>query len=480
VNRERLSLLIEAWRDGDVAPDDAAALAAVIGDQGAGGAWVREQLAAIGLIAQALDDADGAAMVASLRERMRAEANASRFVRSVGARQARTARPSRRSAAYVPRRRGLWPVACAAALVAAVALGAFALLQSRGAEGPRGVDLATLQDLDGTVTCQRAGHNLAGAVGMRLGQGDRLVLGQDAHARWTYADGSDLRGDDRAAIVFLDDGSAGKRLRLEAGTLRAEVAHQPEGRPCTIATALAECTVLGTRLTLTAAADRAVLSVAQGRVRLQSGLTTESIEVPAGFSATVAAGVPLVASATAPATVAPPPAAPAAPAVIARVIDDHEGVLRWFHEPYSAPLDFALSRTQAHGGGQALRVAYRMVAGDAKPYAQIFHPVHLAAGDRRIRFWVRVENAQPESTWQVQVCDAANCYWKQGLGRCADFKPGWNEVTVPLIDQPENAFTPDGVTAPVYQRERVNAIALNLYGGDVVLYVDDLELLPAQ
>ncbi len=479
MNRERLSLLIEAWRDGDVAPDDAAALAAVIRDPGADGALVREQLAAIGLIAQALDDADGAAMVASLRERMRAEANASRFVRSVGARQARTARPSRRSAAYAPRRRGPWPVACAAALVAAVALGAFVLLLSRGAGGPRGTDLATLRGVDGTVTCQRGGKNLTGTVGMRLGQGDRLVLGQGAQARWTYADGSDLRGDERAAIVFLDDGSPGKRLRLEAGTLRAEVAHQPEGQPFTIATALAECTVLGTHLTLTAAADSTVLSVAQGRVRLQSGLTAERIEVPGGCSATVAAGVPLVASAPAPATVAPPLAARVAPAVIARVIDDHEGELRWFHEPYSAPLEFALSRAQAHGGAQALRVAYRMVAGDARPYAQIFHPVHLAAGDRRIHFWVWVEDAQPDSRWQVQVCDAANCYWKQGLGRCADFRPGWNEVTVPLIDQPENAYTPDGVTAPVYQRERVNAVAINLYGGDVALYVDDLELLPA-
>ncbi|MBA3936974.1 MAG: hypothetical protein H0X38_05900, partial [Planctomycetes bacterium] len=97
MNHERLSLLIEAWRDGDIAPDDAAALAAVIGAAGDDGAWVREQLAAIGLIAQALDDADGTAMVASLRERMRAEANASRFVRSVGARQAQATRPSRRT-----------------------------------------------------------------------------------------------------------------------------------------------------------------------------------------------------------------------------------------------------------------------------------------------------------------------------------------------------------------------------------------------
>nr|MBA3937622.1 FecR domain-containing protein [Planctomycetota bacterium] len=357
------------------------------------------------------------------------------------------------------------------------ALGAFVTLQLRGAVAPRGVDLATLREVSGTVTCQHDGHSLAGTVGMRLGQGDRLVLGQDAHVRWTYADGTEVLSDDRAVLAFPGDGTAGKQLRLEDGLVRAEVAHQPEGRPLVIVAPVARCTVLGTRLTFAATAERAELSVAQGRVHLQSGLTTESVDVAAGFTATVAAGMPLSARATA--GDAPAPAAPAPPATVtaARLIDDHEGDLRWFHEPSSAPVELALSRTQAHGGAQALHLAYRMVAGDVKPYTQVFHPVHLAGSDRRIHLWVRVESAQPDSRWQIQVCDTANCYWKQGIGRSAEFKPGWNEVTVPLSDQPENAFAPDGVGAPVYQRDRVNAIVINLYGGDAVLDLDDLELL---
>ncbi len=479
MNRERLSLLIEAWRDGAIAPEDAAALAAVIDAPGADGAWVREQLAAIGLIAQALDDADGTAMVASLHERMRAEANASRFVRSIGARQAQAMRPSRRTAARARGRRRAWPMALAAGLVAAMAVGAFLLLQMRAADAPRGVDLATLREVAGTVICQRDGHSLAGKVGMSLGQGDRLVLGQDAHVRWTYADGTELRSDDRAALAFPGDGTAGKQLRLEDGLVRAEVAHQPEGRPLVIIAPVARCTVVGTRLTFAATAERAEVSVAQGRVHLQSGLTTESVEIAAGFTATVAAGLTLSARATAGGTSATTAPAPPAAVTAARLIDDHEGDLRWFHESSSAPVDLALSHNQAHGGVQALHLAYRMVVGDVKPYAQIFHPVHLAAGDHRIHLWIRVESAQPDSRWQIQVCDTSNCYWKQGIGRCADFMPGWNEVTVPLDDQPENAFTANGVTAPVYQRDRVNAIAINLYGGDAVLDIDDLELLPA-
>jgi ferric-dicitrate binding protein FerR (iron transport regulator) len=477
VSRERLSLLIETWRDGAITPDDAAALAAVIGAAGDDGAWVREQLAAIGLIAQALDDADGTAMVASLRERMRAEANASRFVRSVGARQAQATRPSRRTAARARGSRRTWPLALAAGLLAAVALGAFVMLQLRGAVAPRGVDLATLREVSGTVTWQHDGHALAGTVGMRLGQGDRLVLGQDAHVRWTYADGTELLSDDRAVLAFPGDGTAGKQLRLEDGTLRAEVAHQPEGHPLVIDSPMARCTVLGTRFTFSSTAERAEISVTQGRVRLLSGLTTESVEVAAGFTATVAAGVALRARETvpgAPATIAPPTVIAAA-----RLIDDHEGDLRWFHEPTSAPVELALSRTQAHGGAQALHLAYRMIVGDVKPYAQVFHPVHLAAGDRRIHLWIRLESAQPDSRWQIQVCDTANCYWKLGIGRCAEFKPGWNEVTVLLSDQPENAFAPDGAGAPVYQRDRVNAIVINLYGGDAVLDLDDLELQTA-
>ena len=73
-----------------------------------------------------------------------------------------------------------------------------------------------------------------------------------------------------------------KALRLEAGTVHAEVAHQPEGRPLLIATADAEAVVLGTRLILGTRTSDTRLSVEKGLVRLVRTADRRSVEVPAG------------------------------------------------------------------------------------------------------------------------------------------------------------------------------------------------------
>ncbi len=118
-----------------------------------------------------------------------------------------------------------------------------------------------------------------------LAPGSQLVTGAMSSARLRYADGTVLDVTANARLGNLERVAAlgaQKALRLEAGTVHAEVAHQPEGRPLIIATADAEALVLGTRLILDTKTSDTQLSVEKGLVRLVRTADRLSVEVPAG------------------------------------------------------------------------------------------------------------------------------------------------------------------------------------------------------
>lgn len=132
------------------------------------------------------------------------------------------------------------------------------------------------------------------------GQGVRTI-GADSLAVFTYDDATrlELKGD--GAIARLTDREApkgaaparGRRVELTRGTLTADIARQPAGRPMVFTTPHAEATVLGTRLTLIVTADATRLEVTQGRVRFTKK-DEGSVEVAAGRCATASAGTTLV------------------------------------------------------------------------------------------------------------------------------------------------------------------------------------------
>ncbi len=118
-----------------------------------------------------------------------------------------------------------------------------------------------------------------------LAPGCTLVTGAMSSARLRYADGTvlDLTANARLDIIESTTAEgAQKALRLHAGSVHAEVAHQPAGRPLRIATADAEAVVLGTRLILDTKTSDTRLSVEKGLVRLVRNSDRMSVEVPAG------------------------------------------------------------------------------------------------------------------------------------------------------------------------------------------------------
>jgi len=108
----------------------------------------------------------------------------------------------------------------------------------------------------------------------------------NAFALIRYADGTTLEfgPDTRAARLFEENG---KRIDLAQGTLRAEVAKQPAGRPLAILTPHGEARVVGTTFRLTVR-NVTRLEVEEGKVQLK-GINGKTVDVPAGHLA-VASG----------------------------------------------------------------------------------------------------------------------------------------------------------------------------------------------
>jgi len=96
-------------------------------------------------------------------------------------------------------------------------------------------------------------------------------------------------------LVTGMEAESGKRLTVEKGTLAADVARQPLGRPMVIATPHGEATVLGTTLRLVVDAEKSLLEVTEGKVRLRRAGDGKSVEVSTGHFAVAAVGVTLAA-----------------------------------------------------------------------------------------------------------------------------------------------------------------------------------------
>ncbi len=485
MTREEIDVLLESYRDGTIAPEAAAELARLLDAGGERARSARSHWALMGQLGQALDGVDGDAMVASFQERLRAETSGSRIVRGVERLRAADARgrssASQRAAARRSRR--LLPTALAAAAVLLLLLSALLLHGQRERGAATGAALsAKVSALSG------AARRLGGAgaaeraleLGDELAPGDRLQVAAAGALTLRYADGSDIGLDAGCQLELLPAPAptpASKRLRLAAGTLHAQVAHQRSGQPLVVETAHARCEVIGTTFAIDAAPDHTRLTVYAGLVAMAAGAA--KVEVAANQYAIGAPGTVLaVHDLNAPAAPAPAPALPAPSAPLARLLDGFELAAPWSHEPYSGPLAFARSQERAHGGSWSLRIDYQRDVSDRLPYAQILRAVALAPGERSVRLWLWVERCQAEARWQVQLHDRDNCYWKTAI-REFDASPGWHEVRIAIPEAPERAFAPPGHQDDPFRRDHIDALAFNFFGGDAVLFIDDIELLAA-
>ena len=224
----------------------------------------------------------------------------------------------KRQSHRVPAQRRLTPVRLAAAAAVLLALGAAAGLLIRtppsAPPAPTGTG-TTLAILESAVDASLAltnGTRGPAKAGTPLRAGDRVSTAADGSVRlWLAGEPTrvDLGGD--TALRLLPD-APGRRLRLDFGSLDAEVAPQPPGRPMTIATPHAVATILGTRLALRSEYEQTRLAVESGRVRLERTTDGSSVVVEPGRTTTARrepAG-PMEAVAIAAPSSPPPPAAP--------------------------------------------------------------------------------------------------------------------------------------------------------------------------
>jgi ferric-dicitrate binding protein FerR (iron transport regulator) len=323
----------------------------------------------------------------------------------------RRARPRRRSS------NAGWLAAAAALALGAVVT---ALAWPRHPATPESTvpAIATVVSAEAGSAVVRDGGELPLRADMPLLDGDRLrargALTVAMVGERTTVSSSDCD-------LTLSETGRRKRWELRSGAIAAEVEHQPADGGLTVVTTQAAAEVVGTRFTLRADPARSRLDVSEGRVRFaRRDSAAEASLVDAGHSAEIDDRPPV-------------PASPPAPTVTTRMIEDHEGPLRWTLAEGVAPMQVAIA---AADGGHVLHLDYQPKPSDRDTYAQIAHPFTLAPGDRAIRLRIRVAAAADGANWNLQVRQRDRSCWWIGGGRFAELLPGWNEVEVPIPAKP--------------------------------------------
>jgi len=144
---------------------------------------------------------------------------------------------------------------------------------------------ATLLRSHGEVRLSVAGSRFAVKPNQPILEGQGVeTVGAASGAVLRFADGTcvELWGDTRVTEVAEARDDRGKRVRLAAGILRADVVQQPEGRPFVLATTGAEARVVGTKLKLAADETHTYLEVLEGAVHLARLEDGRAVEVAAG------------------------------------------------------------------------------------------------------------------------------------------------------------------------------------------------------
>lgn len=264
--------------DGDLTAEEAQRLADTLRRGGDEGERLREEMAFTCLLGQALADDSDEAFLRAVEERL--DGKPSALLRAVD-RSLATRSARRHASRRQPRPRwSAWPALAAAALLL-LGIGFFALKPPAAPAAANAI--ASLRPEPGAeVELRRDGRS---ATGDAVQPGDVIIVHRGS-AALAFPDATILALADRAELA-IEDGPA-KRLRLTRGTLDADVAHQPIGRPLTVRTPHALVTVVGTRLRI--AVDAAtVVSVRQGLVRVADLAGGTAADLAAGASTRIAA-----------------------------------------------------------------------------------------------------------------------------------------------------------------------------------------------
>ena len=158
-----------------------------------------------------------------------------------------------------------------------------------------------------------------------------------------------------------------------------------------------------------------------------------------------------------------------------RLLDDFEGLLRWYHPDSSALLEFLASPELFHSPRLSLLVSFRPKKESPDDHAILVHPLRLRAGDRFLRFHVRVAELAGRPEWSVSLREKDDDHWHLGSGAFEHLRgaKGWNVLEVPLPDGSSD-FVRHGDGDGRFDPAAVEALSLSIGGGRVVFFLDTL------
>jgi len=158
---------------------------------------------------------------------------------------------------------------------------------------PSAVAMAELTRVQGEGVVLDASGRSAAKPGTALLSGQGLQTGSASLLQLKFPDATRVELGASSVLREARIGPAGKRLRLDAGLLSADVAKQTPGAPLVVTTPQADVVVLGTRFSVSCSAESTRVEVREGRVRVARLSDGASVEVGAEFVAVVGASGPV-------------------------------------------------------------------------------------------------------------------------------------------------------------------------------------------
>lgn len=240
------------------------------------------------LVVAHLDDALDAASAERLHARLRHDGAARRLLVAAAtqasalprlALEAGLARP--RGAHSRSQRSAIWGWPLAGALAASLLITwSFVWWSSQSTVGDVRIDGAV------ALSIERAGKRHAGGSDPWLRPGDRIVVaGGPARLSWT-SEGTSIELISGTQLV-IDALGAHKRLRLEQGSLHAEVAPQSPAGGLMVATPFGAVDVVGTRFRVQVQEHTSTVAVEHGSVRVTTTADAPPLLLAAGYQVTV-------------------------------------------------------------------------------------------------------------------------------------------------------------------------------------------------
>lgn len=154
-----------------------------------------------------------------------------------------------------------------------------------------------LESLRGHVdVVEASGRRKPASQGLTLSSGQGLATGAGGSVTLRFADGTTITLEANTVLRSVSDREPrgpGKRVFMDSGTLRADVAKQPLTQQMVFTTPTGEARVLGTTLRLIVDSTRTRLDVTGGKVRLKRRADGKSVDVVSGYFAVAAEGTPL-------------------------------------------------------------------------------------------------------------------------------------------------------------------------------------------